>query len=63
MTRIPVGDIAELLGAGALIASAALWSGLVLALAVAGAALVYVGNCFADTTITVGSDAERTPHS
>jgi hypothetical protein len=59
MTRIPIGDVLEWIGAALLISAAAIWSGLVLSLAVAGVWLVYVAQCFASDNITIGTSKEN----
>ncbi len=57
--KIPIGDCLEWIGAGLLVSSAALYAGLVLALAVAGASVVYFANCYADDRLTVGSTTRK----
>ena len=56
MTRIPVGEVIEWLAGCLFVRAAALWGGLVLALAVAGAFLAYQAQCFSGDTISVGTD-------
>ncbi len=57
--KIPVGDILEWLGAAALVCASAIWSGLVVALAVAGLALLYFAQVFATDTLTIGTSKEN----
>ena len=48
MTKIPIGEVLEWLAAALVVTAAALWSGLVLALAVAAVWLTYFAQCLAD---------------
>ena len=57
--KIPVGDILEWLGAAALVCASAIWSGLVVALAVSGVALLYFAQVFATDTLTIGTTKEN----
>ncbi len=57
--KIPIGDILEWLGAAALVGASAIWSGLVLALALSGVALLYFAQVFATDTLTIGTTKEN----
>ena len=52
---MPVGDILEWLAAALLVTAAYLWSGLVLALGVAGFCLAYEAQCLASTRLALPS--------
>lgn len=54
-----LGDILEWVAAGCLVAAAALWSGLILALAVGGVCLAYFAQCYSDHALVLRGDRKK----
>ena len=60
--KVSVGDALEVLGALALVAGGFVWAGLVLALVLAGVALVYFGQVYQDVHVSPRLPQPRVPH-